>query len=92
MDGGEGYLPWMGEGVPTLDGGVPTLDGEGVPTLDGEGVPTLEGGLLTLYRLCSGLYASCIHAGGLSCCICVQMLGIGLQEAVADYLSLVSTH
>ena len=25
----EGYLPWMGEGVPTLDGedGVPTLDG-----------------------------------------------------------------
>ena len=44
---GEGYLPWMGVGVPTLDrGGVPTLDrrrgylswtGEGVPTLDERG-------------------------------------------------------
>ena len=36
LDGGEGYLPWIGEGVPTLDGGVCTYlgQGEGVPTLD----------------------------------------------------------
>ena len=71
----------MGEWVPTLDGGkgVPTLDGGGdrVPTLDGGRVPTLDGGggtylgwgegVPTLYRLCRGRYASCIHAGGLSC-------------------------
>ena len=51
---GEGYLPWMGEGVPTLDereGYLPWMGGgiyleleEGVPTLDGGGVPTLDGG------------------------------------------------
>ena len=41
-----GYLPWMGEAVPTLDMGEGYLPwmGEGVPTLDGEGVPTLDGG------------------------------------------------
>ena len=56
MEGGRGFLPWMGVGVATLDGveGVPTLDrgegclpwtGEGgyLPWM-GEGVPTLDGG------------------------------------------------
>ena len=51
---GERYLPWMGEGIPTLDRGegtylgwgegVPPFDrGGGVPTSDGERVPTLDG-------------------------------------------------
>ena len=52
---GRGYLPWMEEGVPTLDKGrgyLPWMGkgalpwtGGGVPNLDlGEGVPTLNGG------------------------------------------------
>ena len=50
---GEGYLPWMGEEVPTLDRGGTYLgmgegylpwDGGGVPTLNGGGVPTLDRG------------------------------------------------
>ena len=40
MDWGEGYLPWMREGVPTLDRGVSALNG-------GEGVPTLYAGYLS---------------------------------------------
>ena len=54
----EGYLPWMGEGVPTLDGmggGIPTLEwrgGEG--TYLGQVMPRA----VRLMRL---------PAGGLSC-------------------------
>ena len=47
---GGGYLPLMGEGVPTLGRGegVSTLDWE-VPTLDGEGVPTLDRGVVPTF-------------------------------------------
>ena len=70
-----GYLPWpggtyLGRGVPTLAGGtylgwsVPTL-ARGYPTWAGMGYPQPED------LLHSGRYASCIHAGGLSCFICL---------------------
>ena len=63
MGGEEGYLPWMGAGVPTSNGGegVPTLDGVRALTLHGGGVPSLGGylpwsgeGVPTLDRLCAG--------------------------------------
>ena len=42
---GRGYLPWLGEGVPTLVGeGVPTLDGEDAPFYLGEGYLLWMGG------------------------------------------------
>ena len=51
---GRGYLPWMGEGVPTLDG---------------EGVPTLDGGRNTYPQVPSGRQrnraSTCYMAGGM---------------------------
>ena len=63
---GRGYLPWMGEGVPTLDriggtylewerGYLPQI-GEGVPDLDGEGVPILDGGRVSALDRGRGTY------------------------------------
>ena len=78
-DGGGGtYLPADGEGVPNflLTGAVPTMDRD-VPTLGrtpsfGK-VPPFKVGLPqeteqhSEYLLRGGQYASCVHAGGLSC-------------------------
>ena len=77
-------VPTLARGVPTLARGVPTLTGRylpwlGVPSLTRVylpwlGVPTFDGGYLPWpgqhreYMLCGRQYASCVHAGGLSCC------------------------
>ena len=71
-----GYLPWLG--VPTL-AGRGTYLGQGGTYLGwewylpwpggtylGQGYPLLPGQHRE-YLLCSGRYASCVHAGGLSC-------------------------
>ena len=75
LDGGEGGVPgqvWMGgrgEGGtwPGLDGGggrgvLAGGEGEAGTWPGGRGVPGQKECLL-----CSGRYASCVHAGGLSC-------------------------
>ena len=71
VQGGGGYLPWMGEGyLLRTGGGAPTLDrgkgylpwmGEGVPTfIRGRGyLPWMGEGVPTLDRLCRGQYTSC---------------------------------
>ena len=68
------YLPWMGGtypgwGIPSLDGG--TYLGQGTtppPPVRLDGVPpSQETEQHSQYLLCSGQYASYIHAGGLSC-------------------------
>ena len=63
------YLPW--QGVPTLAGGVPTLAGGTYLARGGTYLPR-QGGypLLQQHSVCllrGGRYASCVHAGGLSC-------------------------
>ena len=73
-----GYLPWpgstyLGQRVPTLDRGVPTLSRGGTYLDQGGYLPWLEGyppwpGQHREYLLRGGRYASCVHAGGPSCC------------------------
>ena len=59
LDGGSGYLLWMGKRVPTLDAGGGTYVewGRGYLPWMGEGVPTLDGGGEGTY-LWTG-YAAC---------------------------------
>ena len=66
-----GYLSWMG--IPTLNGRGTYL-GQGVLTLDKGRYPLSKVGTLpreteqqSEYLLRGGRYASCVHAGGLSC-------------------------
>ena len=67
-----GYLPWPG-GIPTLTGGGGYLPWTGGTYLGWGGVPTLARGegyppwQHRKYLLHGGRYASCVHAGGLSC-------------------------
>ena len=59
--GGGGYLPWLG-GLPTLARGYQpwTGGGGGVPNWPEQNRE---------YLLRGGWYASCVHAGGLSCLV-----------------------
>ena len=79
---GMGYPPDQGQGTPWIWDGVPPRTWDRVPPLDlGQGIPPRPGtGYLpdlgwgtppqhSEHLLRGGRYASCVHAGGLSCTI-----------------------
>ena len=72
----------MGGGVPQPGGhlpGVPPQPGEdrGVPQPEGAPPPPGTGQHME-YLISGGRYASCVHAGGLSCFYCMEIDEIGL--------------
>ena len=67
-DGGRGYpIPGLGGGTPSKDW-IPHPVSDGVPPYPGlDGVPPIRRQQHSEQLLRGGRYASCVHAGGLSC-------------------------
>ena len=86
-------LPQVGGVLPSQAGGT-TFTGRVLPSqIWGGGGTTLPGGYPLLeqhsvYLLRGGRYASCVHAGGLSCCVEVQNVHLHAKEEYPSQLSL----
>ena len=84
LDGGY-LIPGLDRVPPppqTWDGVPPPGPGTGYPPGPGMGSPWTWDGVPPQHSehlLWGGRYASCVHAGGLSCCICQQSQGVKLH-------------